>query len=75
MKPSCARALAVLRAADGAWVSGNRIGEVAGWRFGGRLHELRHVYGYTIERRSAPNGNRTDEYRLIEKPEQLAMAI
>ena len=56
MKPSAARALAILRAADGAWLSGNRIAEVAGYRFGGRLHELRHQYGFVIERRSAPNG-------------------
>lgn len=73
MKPTTKRALLLLRAADGGWVSGNRLGEVAGWRFGGRLYELRQM-GYTIERRSAPNGNSTDEYRLIEpEPQQLTL--
>ena len=74
MKPTARRALYVLRAADGAWLSGNRIAEVAGFRFGARLFELR-AEGYTIERRSAPNGNATDEYRLVEKPEQLELGV
>ena len=63
MKPSARRALDLLTAADGQWISGNRIAEVAGYRFGGRLYELRGM-GYVIERRSAPNGNAVDEYRL-----------
>ncbi|MCA1572504.1 MAG: hypothetical protein LC798_19830 [Chloroflexi bacterium] len=75
MKPSTRRALAALRAADGQWLSGNRIADAAGYRFGGRLYELRHQYGYVIERRSAPNGNSTDEYRLVEKPVQQTMEL
>lgn len=75
MKPSTRRALELLRSVDGAWLSGNRLAIVAGYRFGGRLHELRHQYGYVIERRSAPNGNSTDEYRLIEKPVQQSMDL
>ena len=74
MKPSAKRALDLLLAAEGGWVSGNRIAEVAGYRFGGRLHELRHAYGYTVERRSAPNGSSVDEYR-IPVAEQLAMRL
>lgn len=75
MKPTTARALALLRAADGAWLSGNRLAEVAGYRFGGRLYELRHQYGYDIERRSAPNGNSTDEYRLVARPVQTTLDL
>jgi hypothetical protein len=67
MKPSTARCLARLRQADGGWVSGNRLFEVSGIRFGGRIFELRHDFGFTIDRRSAPNGNATDEYRLVEE--------
>ena len=71
MKPSARRALDLLTAADGAWISGNRIAEVAGYRFGGRLYELRGM-GYVIERRSAPNGNATDEYRLAPRAPEKA---
>lgn len=74
MKPTAKRALLLLRAADQGWVSGNRLAEVAGYRFGGRLFELRQE-GYTIERRSAPNGNAVDEYRLIEKPVQQSLEL
>ena len=73
MKPSARRALNLLLSVDGAWISGNRLAEVAGYRFGGRLHELRHQHGYNIERRFAPNGNAVDEYRLVTEPEQQAI--
>ena len=73
MKPSTRRCLDRLRA--GGWVSGNALFQVAGTRYGGRIFELRHEYGYTIERRSAPNGSAVDEYRLIEQPEQLSIAL
>ncbi len=72
MKPSAKRALHLLLSVEGAWISGNRIAEVAGYRFGGRLYELRHQYGYNVERRSAPNGNSVDEYRLVVEPKQLS---
>lgn len=74
MKPTARRALALLRSTDGAWISGNRIAEVAGYRFGGRLFELRQA-GFRIERRSAPNGSPVDEYRLLEKPVQQSMDL
>lgn len=66
MKPSTRRCLERLRQAGGGWVSGNRLFEVCGTRYGGRIFELRHEHGLTIERRSAPNGSPVDEYRLIE---------
>lgn len=66
MKPSCKRVLARLRASDGGWVRGNELAEVGGFRFGGRIHELRHDYGYTIERRSDPR-SAVDQYRLVEE--------
>ena len=50
MKPSARRALRVLQAANGAWVSGRDLAEVAGFRFGGRLQDLRDA-GWTIESR------------------------
>jgi biotin operon repressor len=74
LKPSTRRVLDRLRAADGAWVSGNRLADVGGYRFGGRLYELRQM-GYTIERRSAPNGSAVDEYRLVEQPVQQTMDL
>jgi len=43
MKPTTAAALALLRSVDGAWLSGNRLAEVAGYRYGGRIHELRQM--------------------------------
>jgi biotin operon repressor len=73
LKPSAARALARLRQANGAWISGNALAEVSGWRFGGRIHELRQM-GYTIERRSSKR-SAVDEYRLVEQPEQLRIAL
>ena len=75
VKPSAKRALSLLLAAEGGWISGNRIAEVAGYRFGGRLYELRHLYGYNVERRSAPNGNAVDEYRIPAEPEQQTLRL
>ena len=74
MKPTARRALALLRSVDGAWISGNRLAQVAGYRYGGRLYELRQA-GYIIERRSAPNGSAVDEYRLVEQPVQTTMGL
>ena len=71
MKPSARKALDLLTAADGAWISGNRIADVAGYRFGGRLYELRQM-GHVIERRSAPNGSAVDEYRLAPRQPERA---
>jgi hypothetical protein len=73
MKPSCARTLARLRAAHGQWVPGLALAmpDTGGLRFGGRIHELRHDFGYTIERRSSKRSS-VDEYRLVE-PEQLTL--
>jgi hypothetical protein len=47
-------------------VRGNDLAEVGGFRFGGRIHELRHDYGLTIERRSDPR-SAVDQYRLVEE--------
>lgn len=37
---NCSRLRALL--SDGAWHSMRELQEVAGWRYGGRLHELKH---------------------------------
>lgn len=74
MKPSCKRVLDRLRAADG-WVSGNRLFEVGGTRYGGRIFELRHQYGFVIEKRPAPNGSAVPEYRIVEQPVQQDMGL
>lgn len=73
LKPSTQRCLDRLRAADGAWLSGNALADVSGWRFGGRIHELRQA-GYVIERRSSKR-SAVDEYRLVEKPQQLTLGV
>jgi len=73
MKPSTTRALHLLRSVNGGWLSGNRLAEVAGYRFGARLEELRRLYGVTIERRSSPNGSAVDEYRIPVENEQLRL--
>lgn len=75
MKPSCARVLARLRVANGNWVPGMALAmpDTGGLRFGGRIHELRQM-GFTIERRSSKR-SAVDEYRLIEQPEQLRIAL
>lgn len=70
MKPSTRKTLERLRAAEGGWVRGNDLALVGGYRFGGRIHELRRM-GYQIERRSDPN-SAVDQYRLVEQPRQLA---
>ena len=75
MKPSTSRCLAALRDRPGQWVSGNTLFQASGTRYGGRVFELRHDFGFRIDRRSAPNGSAVDEYQLIEAPEQLSMGI
>jgi biotin operon repressor len=73
MKPSARRVLDCLRAADGAWISGNRIvADGGGWRYSARIHELRAA-GYDIERRSV-RGSSVDEYKLVEQL-QLELAV
>lgn len=74
MKPSTRRALALLTSADGAWLSGNRLFEVSGTRYGARLFELRAM-GYVIEKRPAPNGSHVPEYRLVPEPVQQTMGL
>ena len=67
MKPSARRALRVLQAANGGWVSGRDLAEVAGFRFGGRLQDLRDA-GWTIESRPAQmSKSKVWEYRLQQR--------
>lgn len=72
MKPSAQKALNALRAGHG-WISGNELAEAVGWRYSARLYELRAM-GYVIERRSV-RGRPVDDYRIVEKPEQLSIAL
>lgn len=77
MKPSCARVLTRLKAANGQWVNGLALAmpDTGGLRFGGRVHELRQM-GYPIEDRPDPSGRtRVHQYRLIEAPVQLRIAL
>jgi hypothetical protein len=71
MKPSARRVLNVLLAARGGWVRGHDLAEVGGYRFGGRLFELRHQYGFAIDRRSDPR-SAVDQYRLVPEGEESA---
>ena len=43
------RLLALLERQE--WVCGQEMAEVAGFRYGGRLHELRHTFGWVFDRR------------------------
>jgi hypothetical protein len=56
----------VLRERANEWVSGSVLVEAgAGWRFGGRIEELRKA-GHTIESRPDPTGRSAVwEYRLV----------
>lgn len=72
LKPSALLALQRLQAAHGAWISGNDLADAVGWRYGGRLHELKAA-GYDWEKRYV-RGTRVAQYRLVE-PAQLALAI
>lgn len=74
MKPSTRRVLAVLESRAGQWVPGRDLAEVGGFRFGGRIFELRHEHGLNIERRSSKR-SAVDEYRLLAEAEQMAMAL
>lgn len=67
------RILALLRAAEGGWVSGNRLVEAGGIRYSARIYELRHEDGFDIQRRTAPNGSPVDWYRLAAEPGQLTL--
>ena len=75
MKPSTKRAYHLLLAAHGGWVSGNRLFEVAGTRYGGRLFELCHGHDITIEKRPAPNGSHVPDYRIPAVDEQLTLGV
>jgi hypothetical protein len=78
MKPSTRLIYDRLTAAhndrDLGWVSGNDLAAVGSWRYGGRIHELRHQHGYTIDKRSV-RGSAVDEYRLVPEPVQLELAV
>jgi hypothetical protein len=74
MKPSTSRVLARLVMADGAWISGNRLFEVGGTRYGARLYELRHEHGIDWEKRYV-NGTRVPQYRLVPADEQQSMGL
>lgn len=77
MKPTCARVLARLEAADGRWVPGLALAmpDTGGLRFGGRVHELRAM-GYAIEDRPDPSGRtRVHQYRYLPAPVQLRIAL
>lgn len=75
MKPSTRRLLHFLLAHRGEWISGNRLFEVAGTRYGAaRLFELAHDHGYEWEKRYV-RGTRVPEYMLPAEPEQLRIAL
>jgi hypothetical protein len=58
-------AYTVLRENANSWVSGNSlVAAGAGYRFGGRIEELRKA-GHNIESRRDPSGAAVWEYRLI----------
>jgi hypothetical protein len=72
MKQSAKIILDRLRQDEGEWVSGNALAAVGSWRFGGRIYELRHQYGFVIERKSDPRSP-VDLYRLVPQDEQLTL--
>lgn len=77
MKPSCARVLARLKAANGGWVNGLALAmpDTGGLRFGGRIHELRQM-GYGILDRPDPSGRtRVHQYALPVEPEQQTLRL
>lgn len=74
LKPSALRCLQRLQEAHGAWISGNALADVAGWRFGGRVMELRQA-GYNVERRPSTTRSAVHEYRLPAVDEQLRIAL
>jgi hypothetical protein len=67
------RVLAVLQARAGEWISGvDFVAAGGGYRYGGRVHELRQA-GYVIEERRDPTGRTAvGQYRLVVDPVQLA---
>lgn len=71
MKPSTRRVLHRLIVAGGGFVRGNDLAAVGGFRFGGRIHELRHDFGYLIERAHDPF-SAVDRYRLVSGPQTAA---
>lgn len=74
MKPATRRCLSRMLAANGAWISGNELFQVAGTRYGARLFELKHEYGYAWEKRYV-RGTRVPQYRLSSEPVQQTMGL
>ena len=67
MKPSTRiiydRLLQAQRENEDGWVSGNDLAAVGSWRYGGRIHELRHDYGHIIEKKAVRGS--VPHYRLV----------
>jgi hypothetical protein len=74
MKPSTARLLAFLVIHRGEWISGNRLFEVAGTRYGARLFELPFV-AVVMRQKRYVHGTRVPQYRLPAEDEQLRIAL
>ncbi|MCC6312232.1 MAG: hypothetical protein IT345_15150 [Trueperaceae bacterium] len=74
MKPTTRRLHTFMLAHRGEWVSGNRLFQVAGTRYGARLFELAHDHDIAWEKRYV-KGTRVPEYRYPVEPEQLRMEL
>lgn len=75
MKPQNEAVLRLLRE-RGAITAIDALAAVGSFRLAGRIHELR-ADGHRIESETVTtaNGKRVARYRLIEKPEQLAVGF
>lgn len=60
MKPTTRNVLLALKAAGSTGATTHDLGQadVGGFRFGGRIYELRHVHGYEIREEREGNGSR-----------------
>jgi hypothetical protein len=65
VKPTTRRVLKALRDRGQAGATTAQLGEVAGFRFGARLHELREA-GYVIDTRRERRGS--SRYTLVAEP-------
>ena len=74
MKPQTRKLHTFLLAHRGEWLSGNRLFEIAGTRYGARLFELAHDHGQTWEKRYV-RGTRVPEYRYPVADEQLTLGV
>ncbi|MCA1572757.1 MAG: hypothetical protein LC798_21185 [Chloroflexi bacterium] len=72
MKPTTRRLAIFMRNHRGQWLSGNRLFEVAGTRYGARLFEMAHDHGIAWEKRYV-RGTRVPEYRVPLVDEQLRL--